>query len=301
MATDIAFSLAILNLLGKRVPVSLKIFLTAFAIVDDIGAVLVIAVFYSEEIKIALLLIALVPILILAVLGRFRYYSKYLWISLGSIVWLLFLKAGIHPTIAGVLLAFTVPIRRKIRIDSFKVKLKEIVDQLKGCDEGEQVILSKEQINQIDDLEDWTEKVQSPLQHLEHKLHPWVAYFIMPLFALANAGVVFDFQSSIDTNIIFLITICLFLGNIIGIPLITMLGVKLKITELPDDIRFIHIIGVAFLAGVGFTMSIFISNLAFTDNLILTNSAKIGILAGSLLSGITGYLILRSAGRKMVK
>lgn len=302
MATDIAFSLAIVNALGKRVPLALKVFLTAFAIVDDIGAVLVIAIFYSEEIKFFLIILAFIPMIFLGILGQFKFYSKFLWIGLGAIVWLLFLKAGIHPTIAGVLLAFTVPIRRVIRVETFKRKLTSVLERLEESGEdGDPLILSRSQIEQIDDLEDWTDKVQSPLQHLEHKLHYWVAYLIMPVFALANAGVVFSVEEGINWQIAFLIAVSLFAGKAIGIPLFTYLGITLKLTELPAGIKFKHVLGVAFIAGVGFTMSIFISNLAFTENPILMNSAKIGILIGSIISGLTGYLILRASGRKEFK
>jgi NhaA family Na+:H+ antiporter len=298
MATDIAFSLAIINALGKRVPLVLKVFLTAFAIVDDIGAVIVIAIFYSEEIKFGLILMAILPVMFLWVLSTFRYYSKFLWIALGAVVWFLFLKAGIHPTIAGVLLAFTVPIRRKINLRTFKTKLNSIVKRMDETIDEESLILSNRQIEQIDDLEDWTDKVQSPLQHLEHKLHYWVAYMIMPIFALANAGVVFDVELGIDWNIALIIAVALFAGKSIGIPLFTFIGLKLRITELAPGMNFKNILGVAFLAGVGFTMSIFISNLAFTDNPLLSNSAKIGILLGSVLSGLTGYYFLRIGCKK---
>ena len=297
MATDIAFSLAIINALGKRIPLSLKVFLTAFAIVDDIGAVLVIAVFYSEEIKYGLILLAFLPIILLAILGHYRYYSKFIWLTFGAVVWLLFLKAGIHPTIAGVIIAFTVPIRKRMRMKTYRRKLASIVENLQKVEESDNIILTPEQIDEIDELEDWTDRVQSPLQHLEHKLHYWVAYLIMPIFALANAGVVFNLETGVDTNIVLVLTVALFAGNSIGIPLMTFLGIKLKLTELPRGVNFKHVFGVAFLAGVGFTMSIFISNLAYGDNILLANSAKIGILSGSILSGLTGYLLLRSTGK----
>lgn len=293
MATDIAFSLAIINSLGKRVPVSLKVFLTAFAIVDDIGAVLVIAVFYSEEIKYGLILLALLPMALLAVLGYLKYYSKYLWIAMGIIVWVLFLKAGIHPTIAGVMLAFTVPIRRQVNVKTYTDKLHELIHKIEKTEHNDRTILTDKQIHYLDDLEEWTDKVQSPLQHLEHKLHYWVAFFIMPLFALANAGVVFDIELGIDWEIVWVIAASLSLGKLIGIPLFSFIGLRLKLTELPEGMRFSNVIGAALIAGVGFTMSIFISNLAFTDDPILANSSKIGILIGSLISGLAGFLLMR--------
>ena len=295
MATDIAFSLAILNTLGKRVPIALKVFLTAFAIVDDIGAVLVIAIFYSEEIKFGLILLAILPMVVLAILGYFKFYSKYLWIGMGIIVWFLFLKAGIHPTIAGVLLAFTVPIRRQVNVKTYTDKLHELIHKIEKTEHNDCTILTEKQIHYLDDLEEWTDKVQSPLQHLEHKLHYWVAFFIMPVFALANAGVVFNIELGIDWNIALIIAVSLVMGKLIGIPLFTLIGLRLKLTELPTGINFTNIFGVALLAGVGFTMSIFISNLAFTEDPILTNSAKIGILMGSIVSGVSGFMLMRFA------
>jgi Na+:H+ antiporter, NhaA family len=294
IATDIAFSLAILQLLGKRVPLSLKVFLTAFAIVDDLGAVMVIAIFYSTGIKWGLLAIGLAIILILGVLSYLQIYYKYMVLLLGIIVWVLFLKSGIHPTIAGVLLAFTIPIRQRTDLQTYTENLDEIVKVLQTCPESTKPILNHRQIEIIDDLEDWTSKVQSPLQHLEHKLHNWVAYFIMPIFALANAGVVLGGGMSTDLNLVSSLAISLILGKSIGISLISYIGIRLKIIELPIDVNMRQIIGVSFLAGVGFTMSIFIANLAFSDSNMFADSAKIGILVGSVIAGLTGYFLLRT-------
>jgi len=294
IATDIAFSLAILQLLGKRVPLSLKVFLTAFAIVDDLGAVMVIAIFYSTGIKWGLLAMGLAIIVVLGVLSYLQIYYKYLVLLLGIIVWVLFLKSGIHPTIAGVLLAFTIPIRQRTDLQTYTENLDEIVKVLQTCPESTKPILNHRQIEIIDDLEDWTSKVQSPLQHLEHKLHNWVAYFIMPIFALANAGVVLGGGMSTDLNLVSSLAISLILGKSIGISLISYIGIKLKIIELPIDVNMRQIIGVSFLAGVGFTMSIFIANLAFSDSNLFADSAKIGILVGSVIAGLTGYFLLRT-------
>lgn len=296
-ATDIAFSLAILQLLGKRVPISLKVFLAAFAIVDDIGAVVLIAVFYSTGIKWLLLIIALSIIIVLIILSSRGIYSRYLFFTAGFIVWLLFLKAGFHPTVAGVLLAFTIPIRRKVDVNTYAVNLCNIVDEFKEAGEGTSPVLSKEQVEYIDDLEDWTSKVQSPLQHLEHSLHNWVAYLIIPVFAFANAGVNLSTGTELNYTIILIIIISLFAGKSIGVSLFTWLASKFKLTVMPQGINGWQLIGIAFLAGVGFTMSIFISNLAFVDNPAVVNSAKIGIIAGSLISGLTGYLILRFSSK----
>ncbi|WP_047416910.1 Na+/H+ antiporter NhaA [Cellulophaga sp. Hel_I_12] len=298
MATDIAFTLAILNLLGNRVPLSLKIFLTAFAIVDDLVAVLVIAVFYSETINWILILYASICFIPLVIAEKKGYYSKYLTTILGVIIWVLFLKSGIHPTIAGVLLAFTVPVRQKVVLVDFIDNLKTIAERIIKTEKSKEPILSYDQIQEMDNLEELTEKFRSPLQYLEHKLHGWSAYFIMPLFALANAGVAFSSNMEIDMSLILNIAIALFVGKCIGIALLSYLSIKLKWAQLPSGTNFTQIIGVAILAGVGFTMSIFIANLAFYGEVVYVNSSKVGVISGSILSGIIGYFILRWSGRK---
>ncbi len=296
MATDIAFSLAILNMLGKRVPLSLKLFLTAFAIVDDMGAVLVIAIFYSSSIKISFLIYAFILLIILYLLSLKGYFSKFLIIA-SIAIWILFLKSGVHPTIAGILLAFSVPVRQRIDTPTFLKNLEGIIEKIKKARISEKPILCKEQIEQIDDLEDWTSKYQSPLQHLEHKLHDWVAYFIIPIFALANAGVVINSNIDVDLSLVRNIVLCLVIGNSVGITLIISLAKKAKLIEVPNDIGLRQIIGVGFLAGIGFTMAIFISNLAFAGNPVFIDSAKIGILIGSTISAIIGYFVLRTKPR----
>ena len=293
MATDIAFSLALLKVLGNRVPLSLKIFLTAFAIVDDLGAVLVIAIFYSSSIQLDLLGIAFLLLGILYFLSYKNYYSKFLLIFLGIIIWILFLKSGIHPTLAGILLAFSVPIRQKIKTPEFIDNLVTITNNIKQASVLKTPILSKEQIHEIDDLEDWASKYQSPLQHLEHSLHDWVAYLIIPIFALANSGVVLNNGLEIESLLVINIMICLVLGKSIGITSVILLAKKLKLIEVPSDISNKHIIGVSFLAGIGFTMAIFIASLAFTGSPQYIDSAKIGILIGSLIAALIGYIILR--------
>ncbi|WP_338732175.1 Na+/H+ antiporter NhaA [Mangrovimonas cancribranchiae] len=293
MATDIAFSLAILTALGKRIPLSLKVFLTAFAIVDDLGAVLVIAIFYSSSIKFALLGVAILLLVFLYILSYKGIYSKFFTIALGIVIWILFLKSGIHPTLAGVLLAFSVPIRQKINTQEFINTLVSITDNIKQASILNKPILSKEQIQQIDDLEDWTYKYQSPLQQIEHNLHDWVAYFIIPVFAFANAGVIINSSAPLAFNLVTAIVVSLVLGKSIGITLFVVLAQKIKLINIPNDITIWHIIGVSFLAGIGFTMSIFIAGLAFAGNPINIDSAKIGILIGSLISAVIGFLILK--------
>lgn len=298
MATDIAFSLAILQVLGKRVPLALKIFLTAFAIVDDLVAVIAIAVFYSSSIDWVLIAWAALPLFLLSFLSLKALYNQFIFFVLGTIVWFLFLKSGIHPTIAGVLIALTIPLNQKIGLKSNLDSLKEIVDKLFRLPDNEKTILSKEQIYAIDDLEDWTSKVQSPLQQLEHHLHGWVAYLIIPIFALANAGMSFNSGLEMDYSLSFNLASALIFGKFLGIFIFAFVAVKTGLAALPEDINFGHIAGVGFLAGVGFTMAIFIANLAFTDQEAYIDASKTGILIGSIVSGIIGYLVLRFVGNK---
>jgi len=298
MATDIAFSLAVLKILGTRVPLSLKLFLTAFAIVDDIGAVLVIAVFYSGNIDIMILLIAFILLGLLYLLSLKGYYSKFLIIIFGVLIWILFLKSGIHPTISGILLAFSVPVRQKINTPTFIENLEKITNNIRKAAISKKPILCKEQIELIDDLEDWTNKYQSPIQHLEHKLHDWVAFFIIPLFALANAGVIINSNMNLDSTLVRNIIVCLVLGNSIGITSIILLAKKIRLIEVPKDINNRQIVGISFLAGIGFTMAIFVANLAFASSPNYIDSAKIGILIGSLLSALIGFTILRFGSNK---
>lgn len=296
MATDIAFTLAIIKVLGKSVPTSLKVFLTAFAIIDDLGAVCIIAIFYSSAINWTLILCSLLLLAALFILSHKGIYIKFLTFFIGVIVWFLFLKSGIHPTIAGVLLAFTIPIRQRIGVEDFVEKLSGITKDIIGSQKKDTSILSKKQIEGIDSLEDLIDEFQSPLQSLEHRLHSWVAYCIIPIFALANAGIVINADTNIHMPLIWNIAIALFAGKFIGISLFSFLAVKLKLAELPKGVIPAQIVGVSILAGVGFTMSIFIANLAFIENLSYIDSAKIGILAGSFISGIVGAVILKYFG-----
>lgn len=303
MATDIAFSLGILSLLGKRVPIALKVFLVAFAIVDDLGAVLVIALFYSAQIQWGILLIAAGLIAILFILNRLNVRYLTLYMIIGWVVWYLFLKSGIHPTIAGVLLAFSIPANRKIHVHDFRARLKSLMDDFtNGYDEENSIALSKKQLAAIDNMEVQISKVQSPLQSLEHTLHGFVTYFVMPLFAFANAGIVLAGAGLSSFNSLTInIGSSLIFGKIAGITLFAWLAVKFRLADLPANIKWIHILGAAILGGVGFTMSLFISNLAYT-NIILLNQAKLGILLGSATAAIFGYFFLRKTlGKKYIE
>jgi NhaA family Na+:H+ antiporter len=293
MATDIAFSLGILSLLGKRVPIALKVFLVAFAIVDDIGAVLVIAFFYSANIHWNLLLIAMILLVVLFIFNarNIRYIPFYMII--GWVIWYLFLKAGIHPTIAGVLIAFSIPSTRKIKLKDFNFRMNRNLTDF--CDEPceDSITLNHQQLASIDNMQSQLDKVQSPLQSLEHSLHGFVTYLVMPLFAFANAGVVLKGAGLESFNSLTLsIGASLVLGKITGILLFSYLTVKLGISALPNNIDWRHILGAGMLGGIGFTMSLFISNLAY-DNIILLNQAKLGILLGSFIAAIIGFVYLK--------
>ncbi|MBS0011079.1 MAG: Na+/H+ antiporter NhaA [Bacteroidales bacterium] len=293
-ATDIAFSLAILQLLGKRVPVALKVFLATFAVADDIGAVIVIAAFYCESIKWLMLLGAFIILALMMILSVRNIYSKYLYFPLSLVVWYFFLKSGIHPTVAGVLLAFTIPLNKKMDVKTYVQKITGIINNFRGTEEDDRKpVLSNAQLKGIDEMKSHTSKVNSPLQQLEHGLHNWVNFLIIPLFALANAGVKLKTGTGIDFKLALIIMFSLFAGKTIGITLFSYLGTWLRIAAIPSGIKFKHLVGVACLGGVGFTMSIFIANLAFYANPEILNSAKMGIIMGSLISGVTGYTLLR--------
>ena len=294
MATDIAFSLGILSLLGKRVPVSLKIFLTAFAIADDLGAVLVIAFFYSSQIYWNMILIALGIYLVLWLLMFLGMRNWFVFFLFGTAVWYYFLKSGIHPSFAGVLLALIVPVGRKIRIPAFSRLMRQNLDAF--CDDecSDQVMLTKDQMASVDNMENYIESVQSPLQNLEHRMHGFVSYLVMPLFALANAGVMLGGgEGAILTPLTLHLSVALFLGKVTGIFGFSWLGVRLGLAVLPDKARWIHIAGLGFLGGIGFTMSLFIAGLAYHESMQILTEAKIGIIMGSLVAGLVAFLMLR--------
>ena len=293
MATDIAFSLGVLSLLGKRVPISLKVFLVAFAIVDDIGAVLVIALFYSGDILWNYLMIGAGLYLILIIFNRSGIYYIPAYMIIGWVIWYMFYKSGIHPTIAGVLIAFVIPMNRRTDVGTFRQQMEKNLAYFSPDDKSDKITLTKDQLASIDNIYSGLGRVQSPVQSLEDTLHHFVTFIIMPLFALANAGVVLQTteSGSFFSGVGGSIAISLILGKVLGIFLFTWLSIKFAIGILPDRIKWIHIAGVGLLGGMGFTMSLFIGNLAFT-NADLLNFAKVGILIGSLLAGVMGYLVL---------
>ncbi|MDQ6958503.1 MAG: Na+/H+ antiporter NhaA [Mariprofundaceae bacterium] len=255
-ATDIAFALGILSLLGKRVPVSLKVFLMALAIIDDLGAIVIIAIFYTTDLSTLSITVALISLAILIALNMFGVTKKAAYFIVGSILWVSVLKSGVHATLAGVALAFTIPLNAK--------------------DENKQPI--------------------SPLKEIEHNLHFWVAFFILPLFAFVNAGVdITEISfSQMSGSVPLGILLGLFIGKQLGVFGFSWVAIKLKLAKLPEGSNWKQLYGVSVLTGIGFTMSLFIVSLAFESANIFQYTDKLAILVGSFMSGIVGYLILKT-------
>lgn len=294
MATDIAFTLGIVALLGQRVPFSLKIFLTAIAIVDDLIAVLVIAFFYTDSINWMALGIGI------AVLGFMltcnflgvRHISFYL--GLGAVVWLAFLESGVHATIAGVLIAWTVPARNRIQPDAFADEGSRILAAFGNSNlVVRRMLTDEEQQAAVLSLEKLCEGVQAPLQRLEHILNTPVQFLVMPIFAFANMGVILQAATLTGDNSLIAVGIIagLVLGKPIGVFTATLLLVKLRLTTLPQQVSWWHLFGAACLTGIGFTMSLFISSLAFGADGEL-ETAKMGIMLASLMAATIGFSVL---------
>jgi len=293
MATDIAFTLGILALMGKRAPFPLKVFITGLAIIDDIGAVIVIAVFYSSNIDWSILTIAFIIFLILVLFNRLNVHNPLVYFLFGIALWFIILQSGIHATVAGVLLALTVPARNKIDADQFILENHRLIEEFQESGKcGSGVLLNQRQQNAIKALETACQRVEAPLQRYERLLHYWVAFTIIPVFILANAGVLLgDIPPSIhpiELGIFF----GLVLGKPLGITFTTWLAVKSGITSLPQGLTWTHIIGVSMLAGIGFTMALFIGNLAITDPALLSMQ-KFSILIASVVSCVLGIIVLR--------
>lgn len=301
MATDIAFSLGILAMLGDRVPISLKIFLTTLAVVDDIGGILVIAIFYSTHINYILLLIAAILLAALVIGGKLSIQSKVFYLGIGAFIWFLFLNAGIHPTIAGVLIAFCVPAKPVYAPKKYVKTIRKNIGYFADEDDEKLVtktILSKDQMNWLKEIESASDKVISPLQDMEDSLHPVVNYLIVPLFAFANAGIYFgDLQvSALFSGVAPAIVVGLVAGKFIGIFLFSWLCIKFGWAPMPEGCNWKQLGAVSMLGGIGFTVSLFIANLTFDSDggemLRMLNNAKLGILVGSFLAGFLGWLFL---------
>lgn len=303
MATDIAFALGLLALLGKNVPLSLKIFLTALAIADDLGAVIVIAVFYTEQIHWHVLGIggiiftSLIAINIMGVRNSFVYAL----LGIGGL-WLAFLLSGVHATLAGVLAAFTIPAKTKINQQYFSTKMSFLVNAFSHTTVSENKLVTYEQLRLLDTMKKHVSQSETPLQRLEHSMHKLVLYFIMPVFALANAGITINSEllSYFTSPVTVGVMLGLIAGKFFGIVLFVKLIVKLNWASLPLNCNWFHIYGVALLAGVGFTMSLFVTKLAYIDETLVLQ-AKLGVISASIIAGIGGILLLKLAIKKQLK
>lgn len=295
MATDIAFSLGVLSLLGKRVPLSLKIFLTAFAVVDDIGGIMVIAAFYSKHVSLGYLAWAAVLLLMLLLIGKRVSTNKTFFMLIGIVIWYLFLQSGIHSTIAGVLLAFVIPARPRLDVGKYIERIRHTINMFPVTNEDE-IVLTNRQIAMLKRVESASDRVISPLQSLEDNLHLAVNFVILPLFAFANAGVVFSGSGELVGDVTWAIAAGLLFGKFFGIYLFTWLAVKTGIAGMPRGMTWKTTAGVSLLGGIGFTVSLFITNLSFGDGqAVLLNQAKFGVLLGTLVAGMLGFLYLRWA------
>ena len=299
MATDIAFSLGVLAILGSRAPLSLKVFLTAFAIVDDIGAIVVIAAFYTEAISWSNLGVGMGLLLLLVALNVSGVTNTLVYFTISILVWIAFFESGIHATISGVLIAMTIPMKVRIDTQQFVRRGRALMDIFE--DEGPNTerrgrfaLTTTRQRGVLEELEEASKEVESPLQRLEHILHPWVAFVIIPVFALANAGVSLG-DVGLD-GLTSTVTLGILLGLVIGKPagivFFSWLAVRLGIASVPEDIGWMQIIGASLLGGIGFTMAIFVTGLAFVDESLVLQS-KMAILIASLATGALGYLIIR--------
>lgn len=301
MATDIAFSLGVLAMLGKRVPISLKIFLTTLAVVDDIGGIVVIAVFYSSHIEVMLLVYAAVLLGLLLLGSALRVKSKVFYLGIGAVIWFLFLNSGIHPTIAGVLVAFCVPATPVYAPKKYVKMIRSAIGHFRKEDDevlSRRTILNKDQMNWLKQVESASDKVISPLQELEDSLHPIVNFFIVPLFAFANAGI---FLLDIDPVTVFegislAVIAGLVLGKFFGIFAFSWLTIKLHLAPKPKNANWNMLAAISMLGGIGFTVSLFIATLSFGGGDALAQSlldhAKLGIVVGSIIAGLLGFMWL---------
>jgi NhaA family Na+:H+ antiporter len=303
MACDIAFILGVLYLLGDKVPASVKIFFTAFGIVDDLGAILIIALFYTDQISYVHLIIGLSFFLVLILANKLGVRNTLFYAVVGILgVWIPFLLSGIHATIAAVLVAFTIPVSTKISEQGFLNKIKKFSIRLNDANTNDTSAVTKEQLHILGEMKTLTKHAMTPLQRLEHDLHPVVSFIVMPLFALANAGVVFtlDLNSLLANNIFTGIVFGLIVGKFLGIFGVTALLVKLKMAKLPHNMTLRHLFGISILSGIGFTMCLFITGLAYNDDIHIAQ-AKLGIFTASILAGILGYIILKTGpARKII-
>lgn len=302
MATDIAFALGTLALLGNRIPKNLLTFLVALAIVDDLGAVMVIALFYTETINLLALATAGVMLLLLISLNLGGIRRPLPYMLLGVVMWVAMLQSGVHATLAGIFLAFTIPMRPKYDPQRLLSHINEMVGHIKDAHQREDNIVINDELRcRVQALGEGVQLVQAPAQVLEHKMHLPTAYIIIPIFALANAGIPIDWSAfgTIITHPVSMgIAAGLVIGKLVGIAGFSWVAVKLGLTTLPEGLNFKHIVGVGLMGGIGFTMSIFIAELGFAHHAEDLLMAKTGILLASILAGVSGFLWLYLTAEK---
>ncbi len=297
MATDIAFALGVLAIFGKRVPLGLKVFLTALAIADDLGAVAVIALYYTEKIDVWALVVAAVFLAILIPVVRLRKKRRGFVLALMVIVWLAVFASGVHATIAGILLAMVIPVRPAVSPKEFIIEAEAYLDKVNSkIQSGSCIVTDREQLDAVESIHIRAGDTLPAGLMLEHSLHPIQVWFILPLFALANAGVPLggDLTAILTAPLALGIIAGLVVGKPLGIALFSWLVVRAGKGALPEGVTWAQVVGAGCLAGIGFTMSLFVSDLAFNDPALIT-AAKIGILFASLISGILGFVILSRA------
>lgn len=294
MATDIAFALGVIALLGSRVPVGLKVFLTALAIVDDLGAVLVIAVFYTASLNGAALAAAAGALIVLVTLNYRRVPKLLPYLLAGAVLWYFLLQSGIHATIAGVLLALTIPASTRIDSPEFSQRVRGLLDEFDQAETGAgSVIINRGQQEALHAMDQAASDVNAPLLRLEHMLNRPVAFFIMPLFALSNAGVALGSAgTALASPVAIGIALGLVVGKLLGISAFSWLSVRMGWATLPQNVGWGAMVATAMLGGIGFTMSLFIAGLAFQDPATL-DQAKIGILFASTVAGVLGFSVLK--------
>jgi NhaA family Na+:H+ antiporter len=298
MATDIAFALGVLALVGDRIPVGLRVFVAALAIVDDLLAVLVIALFYSGDLSGPALAAGGCCMVVLIAANRLGVRRPLVYAVLGIALWLAILQSGVHATLAGVLLALTIPARTRINAPDFATHARPLVDQMDPASEHGGPASVEEHHDALWELETLTERAQAPMLRFEHALQPWVAFVIVPLFALANAGVALggSVGSLVADPIVHGVVLGLVIGKQAGITAAAWLTVRAGFASLPSGVTMRQIYGAAWLGGIGFTMALFISDLAFAGTALL-DAAKVGILAASIVAGLGGFIVLRLSSR----
>lgn len=295
-ATDIAFALGILSLLGSRVPNGVRVFLSTLAVADDIIAILVIAIFYGESPDLLWLGAAAIVFVALIVMNRMHVYSLVPYILVGCVLWFCVFSSGIHSTIAGVLLAFAIPSGSRVNLDNFFDWSNKRLRMANSFYEGDEtpLVAQKDYITTVSSLSKISKQAVPPATRLEHKLYPWVYFLILPLFALTNADVAvtgLDFATVTSLPVVLGVFCGLVLGKPIGIMLFSFITVKTKIASLPEFVTWRHMLGASVLGGVGFTMAIFVANLAYADALLITE-AKLSILVASTVAGVIGFVLL---------